>query len=219
MANARTSITPTSLTAAGLSQGVRMREGELRHAEPVAALAQWSLQGSTVVLREAAVRDVPAIVKLLAADQLGATRDGAATYEDLHPYLRAFAALDADPAHLLLVADDGDQLVTTMQLSFLPGLARGGALRAQDRGGAGQGGPAQPGSWGGDVPVGDRGGAASRLRPGAADHGQVTSRRAPLLRAARVPRLARGAQAAASLSPTPSRSGTFSGIPLSHWAP
>ena len=87
--------------------------------------------GAEVVLREAVVGDVPAIVALLAADELGATRDGADGEADLQPYLRAFQAVTADPAHLLLVATDGDEVVATMQLSLLPGLARRGALRAQ----------------------------------------------------------------------------------------
>jgi GNAT superfamily N-acetyltransferase len=84
-----------------------------------------------VVLREAVADDVPAIVDLLAADQLGATRDGIASQEDLQRYLRAFNAIDTDPAHLLLVGKAGADVIATMQLSFLPGLARRGALRAQ----------------------------------------------------------------------------------------
>jgi GNAT superfamily N-acetyltransferase len=84
-----------------------------------------------VLLRRARERDVPAIVELLAADQLGATRDGVHTPGDLDSYLRAFRAIDADPAHLLVVAQAGADVVATMQLSFLPGLARRGALRAQ----------------------------------------------------------------------------------------
>lgn len=94
-------------------------------------LAQLSLQGATVVLRPATAQDVPAIVDLLASDQLGATRDGITTDEDLQPYLRAFQAIETDPAHLLLVATDDGHVLATMQLSFLPGLARRGALRAQ----------------------------------------------------------------------------------------
>jgi len=97
----------------------------------VTPLAELTLTGNAVVLREAVVDDVAAIVKLLAADQLGATRDGADGHEGLQPYLRAFSALDADPAHLLIVAVNGVDVVATMQLSFLPGLARRGALRAQ----------------------------------------------------------------------------------------
>jgi GNAT superfamily N-acetyltransferase len=103
----------------------------MRQSCGVIVLAQLRVQGKTVMLRRAAAADVPAIVGLLANDQLGATRDGVTTDEDLQLYLRAFNAIDADPAHLLLVAADGAQVLATMQLSFLPGLARRGALRAQ----------------------------------------------------------------------------------------
>lgn len=89
------------------------------------------VEGSTVLLREAAAEDVPAIVELLAADQLGVDRDGVGSQAELRPYLKAFLALEADPAHLLLVAVDGAEVVATMQLSMVPGLARRGALRAQ----------------------------------------------------------------------------------------
>jgi GNAT superfamily N-acetyltransferase len=53
------------------------------------------------------------------------------TAEDLAAYQRAFRAIDADPAHLLVVAQAGPDLAGTLQLSFIPGLARRGALRAQ----------------------------------------------------------------------------------------
>jgi hypothetical protein len=86
---------------------------------------------SSVVLRRAKVDDVPAIVGLLAADQLGATRDGVTTPGDLADYQRAFRLIDGDPAHTLVVAESGPDIVATMQLSFIPGLARRGALRAQ----------------------------------------------------------------------------------------
>ena len=46
-------------------------------------------------------------------------------------YQQAFSAIDADPAHMLVVAELGPDIVATMQLSFIPGLARRGALRAQ----------------------------------------------------------------------------------------
>ena len=70
-------------------------------------LARLPVLGSTVV-RQASAQDVPTIVKLLAADQLGATRDGITTVEDLEPYLRPFESINTDPAHLLLVAT-GDE--------------------------------------------------------------------------------------------------------------
>lgn len=75
--------------------------------------------------------DVPAIAELLAADDLGATRDGVRDAADLAAYLEAFKAIDADPAHVLLVADSGAGLVGTLQVSFLQGMSRRGALRAQ----------------------------------------------------------------------------------------
>ena len=95
------------------------------------ATAELRTRTSTVLLRRATADDVPAVVELLADDPLGSSRDGAAGVADLQPYLRAFAAIDADPAHLLLVAEGEGAVVGTMQLSFLPGLARRGALRAQ----------------------------------------------------------------------------------------
>ncbi len=51
--------------------------------------------------------------------------------QDLAPYLVAFEAVDAGPAHLLVVAEAAGEVVATRQLTFLPGLARRGALRAQ----------------------------------------------------------------------------------------
>jgi GNAT superfamily N-acetyltransferase len=44
---------------------------------------------------------------------------------------RVFDAIDSDPAHILVVAQAGGDIVATMQLSFIPGLPRRGALRAQ----------------------------------------------------------------------------------------
>ena len=88
-----------------------------------------SVGGRAVEFRRAIADDVPALVALLADDPLGSTRE---THDDdLAPYRRAFALIDGDPAHVLVVAADGDDVVGTFQLSFLPGLARRGALRAQ----------------------------------------------------------------------------------------
>ena len=97
----------------------------------VTVLATVDLGSSAAIIRRAEERDVPAIVDLLAADQLGATRDGVRTAEDLAAYQRAFHAIDSDGAHLLVVAEANGDIVATFQLSFLPGLARRGALRAQ----------------------------------------------------------------------------------------
>jgi GNAT superfamily N-acetyltransferase len=87
--------------------------------------------GKTVALRTALRDDVPEIVALLAADDLGAARDGFADDAELEPYLRAFDAIERDPAHVLLVGQHAAHIVATLQLSVLPGLAHRGAQRAQ----------------------------------------------------------------------------------------
>lgn len=93
-------------------------------------LAQISADGQTYDVRRAERVDVPAIVDLIAADQIGAARDGSA---DLEPYERAFAAIDGDPAQLLVVVTEpaGGAVVATLQLTVIPGLARRGSLRGQ----------------------------------------------------------------------------------------
>ncbi|MEU3626572.1 GNAT family N-acetyltransferase [Amycolatopsis coloradensis] len=81
-----------------------------------------------MIIRQARREDVPAIVGMLADDQIGSTRDST---DDLTPYLKAFEEIGADPAQLLIVADDAGEAVGTLQLSIIPGLARKGALRGQ----------------------------------------------------------------------------------------
>jgi GNAT superfamily N-acetyltransferase len=109
----------------------RRRAGVIGQTGGVVVLATVDLGSSAAIIRRAEERDVPAIVDLLAADQLGAARDGVRTAEDLAAYQRAFHAIDSDGAHLLVVAEADGDVVATFQLSFLPGLARRGALRAQ----------------------------------------------------------------------------------------
>lgn len=82
-------------------------------------------------VRRATRDDVPAIVDLLADDPLGAKREDVG---DRAAYLSAFDRIDADPAHALVVLDDGGVVVGTLQLSLLPGLSRQGATRAQVEG-------------------------------------------------------------------------------------
>jgi GNAT superfamily N-acetyltransferase len=94
-------------------------------------LKTLDLDSSSIVLRRARADDLPAIVDLIAADQLGAARDGIRTPADLAAYQEAFRAIDADPAQILMVAEARHDIVATMQLSFIPGLSRRGAWRAQ----------------------------------------------------------------------------------------
>ena len=84
-----------------------------------------------VRFRAAEAADLPAIIGLIADDQLGRTRDDPSLPLD-QGYTAAFAAIAADPNHLLSVAVTPDgTVVGTLQLSFLPGMARRGAWRGQ----------------------------------------------------------------------------------------
>ena len=121
----------SSRTTGAIAPAAATGSEHVGQTEDVAELATVDLGSSVAVVRRAEGRDVPAIVDLLAADQLGATRDGVRTAEDLAAYQRAFHAIDSDSAHLLVVAEADAEIVATFQLSFLPGLARRGALRAQ----------------------------------------------------------------------------------------
>ncbi|MED5811337.1 GNAT family N-acetyltransferase [Mycolicibacterium sp. 050232] len=112
------------------------------------ALATISLKsGWVVTLRRACRSDVAELVALITADPVAQAR-GDVPDQDLAPYLNAFDAIDGDPSELLVTADRNGAVVGTFQLSFLPGLARRGATRAQieavrvraDHRGAGLGG-------------------------------------------------------------------------------
>ena len=83
-----------------------------------------------VRIRLARREDVPAIVRLLADDPLGARREQpgeplTAAYED------AFRAIDGDPRQHLVVADKDGDVVATLQLTLLPYLTYGGGWRGQ----------------------------------------------------------------------------------------
>jgi GNAT superfamily N-acetyltransferase len=88
-------------------------------------------------LREALLRtrlatrqDLDAIVGLLANDPLGATRERPA---DPLPesYVRAFAEIESDSRHELVVAELDGEIVGTLQLTIMPYLTYQGGTRAQ----------------------------------------------------------------------------------------
>ncbi|WP_089153850.1 GNAT family N-acetyltransferase [Micromonospora sp. NBS 11-29] len=80
-----------------------------------------------VIFREATRADLPAVLALLADDELGRTRDRPEVDE---AYERAFATLDADPRNHLIVADAGGEPVGCLQITYIPGLGRHGAERS-----------------------------------------------------------------------------------------
>ncbi|WP_144790366.1 GNAT family N-acetyltransferase [Kocuria palustris] len=87
------------------------------------------LPGTSVVLEEAAAADLPELIDLLTDDHLGAVRDGIRTEDDRRRYERAFAAIDEDPAHLLVIGRLDGRAVATLQLTVIPSLSRRGAVR------------------------------------------------------------------------------------------
>ena len=74
--------------------------------------------------------DVPAIVRLLADDMLGAKREQVEEPVAAN-YFRAFDEIAADPGNELLVAVRGDEVVGCLQLTIIPGLSRVGMKRGQ----------------------------------------------------------------------------------------
>lgn len=94
-------------------------------------LATLELEGRSFALRRAKRQDIAPIVQLMANDAIRQA-DFPEDHETSAGYEQAFAAIDSDPAHLLIVVEDEVQrIVGTMQLTLLPGLARAGATRLQ----------------------------------------------------------------------------------------
>lgn len=81
-----------------------------------------------IEIRRAERSDLPAIIALLADDILGESRE---TLSDptADEYLTAFREIESDPNQILAVMVDGDEVIGTLQLSFIRGLARRGAKR------------------------------------------------------------------------------------------
>ena len=83
-----------------------------------------------IAFRRAEEDDIAAIVAMLADDPLGTAREDvsvpvAGVYRD------AFRAIDSDPNQYLAVMTDDGTVVGTLQLTFIAGLSRRGALRGQ----------------------------------------------------------------------------------------
>lgn len=85
---------------------------------------------SPMLIRPATTNDVPTIVAMLAHDKLGRLRED---YQDPLPdaYLRAFARIDSDNNQHLVVLEDEQQVIGTLQLTFIPYLTYRGGIRAQ----------------------------------------------------------------------------------------
>jgi ribosomal protein S18 acetylase RimI-like enzyme len=84
----------------------------------------------SLTFRRASREDVPAIVALLADDDLGAAREACG---DPLPeaYYRAFAAIERDANQELTVVERDGRVVGALQITFIPGMSYQGGWRAQ----------------------------------------------------------------------------------------
>lgn len=78
--------------------------------------------------RRATRADLPRMLELIADDLLGRNRDGVDSRDPA--YAAAFEAIDRDPNQLLLLGERAGRVVAMLQLTFIPGLSRRGAWRA-----------------------------------------------------------------------------------------
>jgi ribosomal protein S18 acetylase RimI-like enzyme len=83
-----------------------------------------------ILFRRATRADLPAIVRMLADDELGSQRE---QVENPLPesYYSAFKQIDSDPNHELIVAERNGEVIGTLHLMFLPSVSFQGGLRAQ----------------------------------------------------------------------------------------
>lgn len=100
------------------------------HSPPPCSTAHRRPIVPRVKIRPAVRDDIPAIVRLLADDQLGAQREEVAGPPP-DEYWRAFEAIDRDPNNVLVVGEDEGEVVATLQLTFIPYLTHRGSWRAQ----------------------------------------------------------------------------------------
>ncbi|WP_430967959.1 GNAT family N-acetyltransferase [Spongiimicrobium sp. 2-473A-2-J] len=84
-----------------------------------------------MIIRKATEIDIPALVEMMANDPLGRLRED---YRDPLPqtYYEAFYRIDADPnQELVVMENEGQQIIGTLQLSLIPYLTYQGGIRAQ----------------------------------------------------------------------------------------
>jgi GNAT superfamily N-acetyltransferase len=81
---------------------------------------------STLAFRAATAADLPAIIALLADDELAENREQASSDN----YAEAFAAMEAERYNHMLLAESAGRIVGALQLVFVPGLSRKGTRRA-----------------------------------------------------------------------------------------
>lgn len=88
----------------------------------------WFTKRVTMLIRAATLRDLPAIIALVAHEDEVVDP---ATVRPGDDYVKAFLAVDDDPRNEMLVLEDTDEAVIGyLQITYIPGLGRGGRERA-----------------------------------------------------------------------------------------
>ena len=83
-----------------------------------------------LTLRRACEDDLAALLRLLSDDAVSAGRGDRSDPADVPLYAAALAEIIADPANeIVMVVNDADAAIATMQLTRIPGMARRGATR------------------------------------------------------------------------------------------
>lgn len=82
-----------------------------------------------IKFRTATINDLPAMVRMLADDFLGAQRE---RFEDPLPesYINAFEEIETDPNNELIVAEKDGEVIGMLQLTFTPSVSFRGGKRA-----------------------------------------------------------------------------------------
>ena len=83
----------------------------------------------SIIIREAELKDLPQMVKLMADDTLGSGRE---LYKDPLPqcYIDAFNNICNDKNSILLVVCDGENVIGNLQITFTQYLSYMGSVRA-----------------------------------------------------------------------------------------
>ena len=87
------------------------------------------MHGTTPVFRRASRDDLPAIVRMLADDALGAKREAFVSPLP-ESYYAAFEAIDRDPNNELVVAELDGRVIGVLQMTFIPYMTYRGSWRA-----------------------------------------------------------------------------------------
>ncbi|MCG7381489.1 GNAT family N-acetyltransferase [Paenibacillus sp. ACRRY] len=83
--------------------------------------------------RTATLTHLPSIVRLLADDEMGATRES--FIEPLpKEYVEAFAKIEQQIGNSIIIALDNNEVIGCLQLTIIPGIARLGTTRGQIEG-------------------------------------------------------------------------------------